>query len=566
MNFFKEQEQARLRLVKFKRLFYLTVILTSFFTALCLFHFPGVTSPFGENPFGPVFYSTLQFWVLFACVIGFILLMAWIESLNLRLGGAYIASLANATEVPLVTTDIRLLRLKNVIEEMSIASGIIPPRIYIMSNEPGINAFAAGFTMHDAVIGVSQGCLDKLTRDELQGVVAHEIGHIVNGDMKLNLELMSYLFGLMGISDIGRTLMRGGRSSRKGNPAILMGLGLYATGSLGQFLGQVLRLSISRGQEFAADARSVQFTRNPQGLGGALKKILAIKNQFFLSSHKSHKISHFYLFYPTTSRFFATHPPLEHRLIKIDPSFKYSNFVHKEQRALKSLLKSDMGPVIASSFAQGEALSRTESSSSELMDRALFFMRFISSNREEKGELCNLSDSELIQEMDVTLGRLRNISVDESKNLLKQLKDIIIADKRILHQELLCYILFKETLMPNTVKPLKTYGFVGTKESIRIVLSFLARISSSSKSSQDESFLVGIKKIYPEKIEIISSLSSTDIIHSLEKIRHLVPLAKEKLLSASVSVIEHDMIENFQEGLFLKVLKKVLGVPVEYNI
>jgi Zn-dependent protease with chaperone function len=564
MNFFKEQEKARVRLVKFKRLFYLTVILTSFFTALCLFHFPGLASPFRENPFGPVFYSTSQFWVIFACVIGFILIMAWVESLNLRLGGAYIASLANASEVPLVTKDVRVIRLKNVIEEMSIASGIIPPRIYIMSNEPGINAFAAGFSMHDAVIGVSQGCLDKLTRDELQGVVAHEIGHIVNGDMKLNLELMGYLFGLMGISDVGRTLMRSGRNSKKGNPAILMGLGLYATGSLGHLLGQILRLSISRGQEFAADARSVQFTRNPEGLGGALKKILAIKNKFLMRSSKSHKISHFYLFYPTTSKFFATHPPLEYRLLKIDPSFKYSNFIHKEQRELKSLLESDMGPVIASSFAAGVAISKTEDSLLELMDRALSFMRFISSNRKVEGELSNLSDSELIQEMDIILGRLRNSSASESKNLLKQLKDIIVSDKRILHQELLCYILFKETLMPNTVRPLKTYGLGETKENIRVVLSFLANISSSSTASQEESFIIGIKTIYPDRIQIISNFSSSDIIQSLEKIRHLVPLAKEKLLSASVSVIEHDMIENFEEGVFLKVLKKVLGVPVAF--
>lgn len=560
MIFFKEQEQARVRLVKFKRLFYLTVILTSFFTAICLFHFPGLTSPISENPFGPIFYSTSQFWIIFGCVIGFILLMAWIESFNLRLGGAYIASLANANEVPLVTRDVRVLRLKNVVEEMSIASGIIPPRIYIMSSESGINAFAAGFTMHDAVIGISQGCLDKLTRDELQGVVAHEIGHIVNGDMKLNLELMGYLFGLMGISDIGKTLMSGGR--RRSNPAVLMGLGLYATGSLGHLLGQILRLSISRGQEFAADARSVQFTRNPEGLGGALKKILAIKNQFLMLSSKSHKISHFYLFYPTSSTLFATHPPLEHRLMRIDPSFKYSHFVHKEQRELRSLLESDMGPVIASSFAAGMAISKTENSSIELTDRALSFMRFINSNRKEEGELSNLSDSELIQEMDIILGRLRNTSATESKSLLKQLKEIIVSDKRILHQELLCYILFKETLMPNTVKPLKTYGFGDTKENIRIVLSFVARISSSSRASQDESFIIGMKTIYPERIEIISNFSSSDIIQSLERIRSLVPLAKERLLSASVSVIEHDMIENFEEGLFLKVLKKVLGVPV----
>jgi Zn-dependent protease with chaperone function len=561
MNFFKEQELARVRLVKFKRLFYLTVILTSFFTALCLFHFPGLASPFSENPFGPIFFLTSQFWIIFGCVIVFILLMSWVESFNLRLGGAYIAKLANASEVPLVTRDVRVLRIKNVVEEMSIASGIIPPRIYIMSSEAGINAFAAGFTMHDAVIGISQGCLDKLTRDELQGVVAHEIGHIINGDMKQNLELMGYLFGLMGISDIGKSLMRGG-GRRRGNPAILMGLGLYATGSLGHLLGQILRLSISRGQEFAADARSVQFTRNPEGLGGALKKILAIKNQFIMQSSKSHKISHFYLFYPTSSALFATHPPLEHRLMKIDPSFQYSNFVHQEQRELKSLLGTDMAPIIASSFAAGAAISKTENSSLELMDRALSFMRFISSNRKEEGELSNLSDSELIQEMDIILGRLRNTSATESKNLLKQLKDIIVSDKRILHQELLCYILFKETLMPNTIKPLKTYGFGDTKENIRVVLSFLARVSSSSKASQDESFIIGIKTIYPERIEIISKFSSSDIIQSLEKIRSLVPLAKERLLSAAERVIEHDMIESFEEGLFLIVLKKVLGVPV----
>src|SRR5262249_43835400 len=165
----------------------------------------------------------------------------------------------------------------NVVEEMALAAGVPVPPVYVLE-EPGINAFAAGYAPGDAVVAVSQGCLNYLTRDELQGVVAHEFSHILNGDMRLNIRLIGLIFGIMALSIIGRILMltSGGRSSgRQGSRGglMLLGLGVFVLGLVGAFFGRLIMAAVSRQREYLADASAVQFTRNPDGIGGALKKI-----------------------------------------------------------------------------------------------------------------------------------------------------------------------------------------------------------------------------------------------------------------------------------------------------
>ncbi|HEX7340494.1 MAG TPA: M48 family metallopeptidase, partial [Rhodanobacteraceae bacterium] len=238
---------------------------------------------------------------------------------SLRGGGASVARSVGATPVPADTTDPVWRRLRNVIEEIAIAAGVPVPDIFVLENEPGINAFAAGYTPSDAAVCVTQGCLERLTRDELQGVIAHEFSHVLNGDMRLNIRLMGLLFGILVLSIVGRYLMFSGGSarSRNGNTAYLalIGIAVIVVGYVGYFFGRLIQAAVSRSRESLADASAVQFTRQTNGIAGALKKIAALEAGSQLSAHNKHEVAHMLFGEPGAfSRLFATHPPLPQRL------------------------------------------------------------------------------------------------------------------------------------------------------------------------------------------------------------------------------------------------------------
>ena len=195
------------------------------------------------------------------------------KTMELSQGGSVVASMMGGRLINSNTADPDERKLVNVVEEMALASGVPVPKIYVMDNERGINAFAAGHTTSDAVVAVTRGCMQLLSRDELQGVIGHEFSHILNGDMRLNLRLMGIIFGIICLAVIGRVLLyaRGGGQDRNALP--LLGLALIIIGGVGVFFGQLIQAAVSRQREFLADASSVQFTRNPAGLAGALKKI-----------------------------------------------------------------------------------------------------------------------------------------------------------------------------------------------------------------------------------------------------------------------------------------------------
>ncbi|MEW5734120.1 MAG: M48 family metallopeptidase [Thermodesulfobacteriota bacterium] len=242
-------------------------------------------------------------------------------------GGKSVAELLGATPVPADAKDEHLKRYRNVVEEMAIASGTPIPLIYAIPREKGINAFAAGFTPRDAAVCVTGGTLENLSRDELQGVVAHEFSHIVNGDMRLNTRLMGVLHGILAIGLTGYFLLRSGRHSRNkssGGIAIL-GLGLLIVGYLGVFFARLIKAAVSRQREFLADASAVQFTRNPSGIAGALAKIAGLSAHGRVLSSHAEEASHLFFVNALSDYFIsamATHPPLEERIRRISPGFE----------------------------------------------------------------------------------------------------------------------------------------------------------------------------------------------------------------------------------------------------
>ncbi len=252
-------------------------------------------------------------------VLALIGMASLVRTLSLRGGGAAVARGMGATEVPADTTRPAWRKLRNVVEEMAIASSVPVPDVFVLESEPGINAFAAGYTPADAAVCVTQGCLDRLTREELQGVIAHEFSHVLHGDMRLNIRLMGLLFGILVIGIVGRFLLStGGRvRSRKGNTAYIamIGVGLLVVGYVGFFFGRLIQAAVARSRESLADASAVQFTRQTRGLAGALKKIAALETGSTLAAANRQEVAHM-LFGEAEgySHLFATHPPLPERI------------------------------------------------------------------------------------------------------------------------------------------------------------------------------------------------------------------------------------------------------------
>lgn len=252
---------------------------------------------------------------------------------QLRSGGAGVAEALGGRLIDPATRDADERRVLNVVEEMAIASGVPVPPVYMLRNEPRVNAFAAGYSPGDAVIGVTKGCVKGLTRDELQGVIAHEFSHILNGDMRLNIRLIGLLYGILSITIVGRVVMRYAPEvirSKDGMPVaagmFVIGGVLLAIGGIGAFAAHLIQAAVSRQREFLADASAVQFTRNPGGIRDALRRIGGTPLRSKLRSPRAEESAHMFFGKSTSAGSFfgpafATHPPLPKRIRAIDPSW-----------------------------------------------------------------------------------------------------------------------------------------------------------------------------------------------------------------------------------------------------
>ena len=287
---------------------------------------------------------------------------------QLRGGGRVIAEELGGRRLNPDTSVPAERQLLNVVEEMAIASGTPAPPVYLLDEEEGINAFAAGFTINDAVIGVTRGAVERLPRDELQGVIAHEFSHILNGDMRLNIRLIGLLNGILIIGILGYFMFRVAafsgsrhrRSSRDSSPLPLMalGAGLMVVGFLGTLFGNLIKAGVSRQREFLADASAVQFTRQPAGIAGALKRIGGFLSGSTVQSPNAPEASHMFFGRATSglSGLFATHPPLAERIRRLEPSWN-GQFAEGAPRTDRALAPQPSAAGVAG-LAGAEAVNR----------------------------------------------------------------------------------------------------------------------------------------------------------------------------------------------------------------
>jgi Zn-dependent protease with chaperone function len=278
-----------------------------------------------------------------------ILVVSLVNVAKLAGGGAAVARMIGAREVARDTRDPLERRLLNVVEEMAIASGIRAPAVYVMDGEKGINAFAAGYDVSNTVVAVTHGALTTLTRDELQGIIGHEFSHILNADIRLDISMIGVLAGILFLSAIGVFMMRNAR----GKAALIIlavGLGLFIIGYVGLFFGRIIKAAVSRQREFLADASSVQFTRNPDGIAGALDQIRA--STALISSRRAEDLSH--MFFVQGIRvwlgaLFDTHPPIDERIERVHPGFQAAPY--RQRRALAAPAAGRPVPAQAAGFS-----------------------------------------------------------------------------------------------------------------------------------------------------------------------------------------------------------------------
>jgi len=323
MDFFRSQRDARRQTLVFLASFILIVALVVVLTSVFVWLGCSLLSP--ENRFT---YASNTALVVVLIIIG----ASIVRSMELRSGGgAVIARHLGGEPLPASRMDNSdFQRLRNIAEEMAIASRTPMPKLYWLPGEASINAFVAGFTPSDAVLAVTRGALQRLNRDELQGVIAHEFSHLLNGDMRLNTQVSSWLFGVYAVYTYGRSILKTSplatnREDLVPRPAawplvFVFGGALAIIGYLGKLIGCLLQAAISRQREYLADASAVQFTRQTMGLASALKKIYF--NSSLLQTPQGDAYNHFFLGDAVeTSPLFATHPPLIERIQALDPSF-----------------------------------------------------------------------------------------------------------------------------------------------------------------------------------------------------------------------------------------------------
>lgn len=623
MNFFEHQEQARKSTRWLLFLFLLSVITLIALTDLFVLFLVVILEAESYSSIAEVPSS------LHAVVAGSVLLVIFFASLyrtsTLSGGGRQVAEEMGARLVVPSTTNLNERRLINIVEEIAIASGSPIPQVYLM-NDSAINAFAAGYTPHDAVIAVTTGTIEMLSREELQGVVAHEFSHILNGDMRLNLRLMGFLYGILFIALIGQKIIRVSSRSRDGAKFAFFGIGLVVIGYGGLFFGNLIKATISRQREYLADASAVQFTRNPEGIGGALKKIGGWPSGSRLVGSNVEEYSHFYFssgIRPSFFSLFSTHPPLKDRIKRVEPSWdgrfvkpkikKQPKKVQKDKPFGASLFKagSFKDPVsLITTAAIIKAISATAVPTSDHVQYAkkliseipepllvasrdpfgayalvlgLLMNRQLLTSMSAQDKALEGVDREIRQQfrqllaslisfdikyrlplIELAILSLKDLSPQQLKKFSQHMINIIKHDGRVeVWEWALHYWIINLSLGKPTIPKSKYSDFSRLKPESNILLSAVVYTNDPG--------LEVSKQIYDDAkaalgipFEMVSKdeITSDSLIKAIGKMRELRPLIKPNLLKALCLVAQHDGVLEAKEVELIRTVAEGIDCPM----
>jgi len=541
-----------------------------------------------------------------------------VKSLELAQGGRVVAAMLGGAPVDMNSNDPAERRLINVVEEMSLASGVPVPEIYVLEDMT-INAFAAGHGPGDTAIGVTRGCIERLTRDELQGVIGHEFSHILHGDMRLNIRLIGILNGILFLAVIGGLLLRfsayGPRESSsrddKSSGSITLvfmagGLALYLVGWIGVFFGKLIKAAVSRQREFLADASSVQYTRNPDGLAGALAKIAKFSSS--LQSPRAEEASHLFFGNGVGDSWldlFATHPPIEQRIAEIAPGFDIEAAV-KAAPLLPGGLPETPAPSVGRAgdlmpgqprIAAAVALlaglpefSRTASrelhgacalvyslllsEDAALRNSQIAMLDADPSLGEEALALfarrSELSSAQKIGLVDIAIPTLRHLSPDQYTTFRANVKKLIEADGQVeLFEFTLQKILLRHldlSFSNSTGTAVRYKSLVPLLPDVGVVLSALAFVASGTAADRDGAFQAGVTELpvkpeaFPLKRSDAIDLAAFD--SALDHLCAAAPDVKRSVLTACGSAVMHDELANDPEIELLRAIADTLDCPI----
>ena len=633
MNFFEAQDRARKNTAWFILLFVLAVVGLVFLTNLLLL---GVLSFVRSSQLGfsPEVLQGLFSWQEFAMVsVGVCLLIfggSLYKTMSLSGGGSTVAEMLGGRQVPAATTDLQQRQLLNVVEEMAIAAGMPIPRVYLLE-DTAINAFAAGMSPANAVIGVTRGTMTRLNREELQGVIAHEFSHIANGDMRLNIRLIGVLHGILLLGLIGGFLLRSmrftGRSrSSKGSGGLVaiaaLGLGLLIVGYTGSFFGNWIKSVVSRQREYLADSSAVQFTRNKDGIAGALKKIGGSAGSY-LDSPAAAQYSHaffaegvgFFL-----QSFFATHPPLDQRIRRIEPRWD-GKFLQSQPKTTappepdeaSSSAAAKLAVTAAILTSAEEAISRVGTLNEENIEyvrelivampvllreaaqdaytaRALIYAILIGLQKECAAatsalqqyadpnlhtlcgqllpELKNLQKKFKLPLLELSINALRDLSPNQFVQFKQAVHHIIVSDKSVKLNEWVIQRLVIQQLDEHfgfRKPPRGKYKSLSRlKVEVESLLSLIAYVEHADDNEARAAFACGAAETGIETLNIQArneiKLSALD--HSLDALAQLKPLVKPRLLKACVAIILQDGKTTTQGIELVRTISTCLDCPM----
>ena len=637
MDFFQSQEQARKKtglLVGYFVLAVILIIATVYLAIAAVLKFAEPAAREGVELTLPSLWDPQLFGAVAAGTAALIAGGSLYKIAALSGGGHTVAELMGGRLLHPQTSDLDERKILNVVEEMAIAAGTPVPPVYLLENEEGINAFAAGHSPNDAVVGVTRGCIQTLSRDELQGVIGHEFSHILNGDMRLNLRLMGVLFGILLIGLAGYILLRStsgyrvrvnDRDDDRGgrNVLPLIGLALYVIGYVGVFFANLIKAAVSRQREFLADASAVQFTRNPDGIAGALKKIGALSAGSKILEPRAAEASH--MFFGSAGGagqlfgLLETHPPLVERIRRLDPSFdgdfsKVSLALPDDRAAAAPVavrqprarsfsfnpaeavgrvgtigaphllyaagLLEDLGPALTAQVRDplggqatifGMLLDPAEAVSQQQLswlDRNAH-PAVVRQMRAVLPEVRKLAPEARLPLVEMAVPALRQMSPAQMRDFLAGVKALVEADNKLTIFEYALQRLLLRHLVAYFVKrpshPPQYTSYEPLVEPANVVLSSLARGGQSTTEAAAAAFEAGATALdWSSRFEL-SPEGSTDLIQLDGALRTLDlasrPLKKQILL-ACAATIGADGRVTVEEGELLRAISDSLDCPM----
>ncbi|GGK73345.1 M48 family metallopeptidase [Amphritea balenae] len=625
MNFYTAQDRARksskLLLLLFLILNIALVVLINLLFAWYLW--------VNDDPLAMadrIFLDYLSWQRLFAVGAGIAVLLlfaAWLKWQDVKQGGGAVAELMGGDQILHSTSRDSERRLLNIVEEMSLAAGVPVPPVYVMRSEAGINAFAAGLGLKDAAICVTRGAIEGLSRDQLQGVIAHEFSHILNGDMRLNMRMIVILHGMIFFGELGRSFASSrtswwvdgtkSKSSSRGS-LVLLGLGLIIIGWCGVLLGNLIKAAVSRQREFLADASAVQFTRNPEGIADALKVIGGTRFMGYVNHPGSEEASHLFFSAVSPARWWSTHPPLEIRIRRIDPRWDgaYLEPVSApvlpeiDQKPDQKIIDSLIGTLATAElltekdYLAGSAVPEDQAlycgtvlsdmardpydarilllgllldSEPEIRSRQVAMIRQQDQTMVERLDRCDQHLAELPREeylslIELSLPALKTQSQTQYKAFKRLLIKVVRADQRIDLFEWVLYQLVSRFCDAHfgllRIRENRYSDLSQLSAAYQIVLSTLAHYGSDDEVAADKAFNrgAGTTGLYNLRLLPEAECQRDAFSGAVSELSLATPYVKQRMLRGLIALVQHDGKVVAVERELLTAIAAVMESPL----